>query len=249
VSVAWAARPFLRPTAGFLAWPGDPRVRYEPGAEIMASQVAAALPGAMLVVEERLYRPFLEPPAIYVCSSLATFGSYGGDVKSGGYLVNGRVFISPKPENTAERVPRLVVHELTHLHQEQRLGVVRGSRLPVWFGEGLAGFVSGGAGAENVTEAEARRAIAERRVFVPETSAGLFRHSSASTYGMSAHLFYREGAMFLASLHQRDAAAFRRFLFGIEDGEAIAPAFDAAFHETMAIAFEQFTTDVEKGER
>lgn len=248
VSIAWAARPLLRSTDGFLAWPSDPRVRYEPGAEIMASQVAAALPAAIVVVEDGLYRPFLEPPTIYVCASLATFGSYGGDVKSGGYVLNGRLFLSPKPENTAERVPRLVTHELTHLHHDQRLGALRGRRLPVWFGEGLAAFVSGGAGAENVSEAEARRAIAQGHVFVPEASAGFFHRSSASTYGMSAHLFYREGAMFLASLQHRDAGAFRRFLLAVEDGQAMEPAFEEAFHETLAAAFERFVTGEGKGE-
>lgn len=42
-----------RSTAPFRASPLDPRVFYEPGAEAMAQEVAAALPAAVATVEQR----------------------------------------------------------------------------------------------------------------------------------------------------------------------------------------------------
>ncbi len=244
------ARALLRSTDAFVAWPSDARVRYEPGAEAMAAQVAAALPDAVRTVEAAQYRPFDQPPAIYVCASLATYGSYGGDVSSGGYVVNHRLFLSPKPQNTAERVPRVLTHELSHLQIEQRFGAFQTLRgLPTWFVEGLAAFVSNGGGAENVSEEEARQAIAAGRTLEPVTTSGLFHRVSAHTYGMTAHLFYREGALFVRALKERDEAGFRRFLLGIEDGEGVAEAFEAGYGESVAAAWERFVAGVRAEKR
>jgi hypothetical protein len=49
-------RAAYRSTDEFLPWPADPRVRYEPGAETMAAEVAAALPEAIRTVERRVPR-------------------------------------------------------------------------------------------------------------------------------------------------------------------------------------------------
>jgi hypothetical protein len=243
------ARALLRSTDRFAAWPADPRVRYEPGAEGMAAQVAAALPAAVRTVEARQYRPFVAPPVIYVCASLETFGSYGGDPRSGGYVVNARLFVSPKPENTAARIPRLLTHELSHLQIAQQHGIVAAVRgLPAWFGEGLATFVSDGGGAEDVSDEEARQAIVAGRTFQPETSGGLIHPRSGHAYGLTAHLFYREGAVFLGALKRRDEAGFRRFLLGIEDGEAFDAAFGAGYGESVATAWVRFVEETRAAE-
>jgi hypothetical protein len=245
IRVAPGVRALLRSTDQFVAWPGDARVRYEPGAEQMAEVVAAALPDSVRTVEARQYRSFARPPTIFVCASLATFASYGGDAKAGGYVLNQRLFLSPKPENTVERIPRVLTHELSHLHIEQQLGAIRWWRgFPTWFQEGLAAFVSDGGGAENASEDEARRAIATGQTFAPVTTGGLFHRPSAHTYGMTAHLFYREGAMFFGALKRRDEPAFRRFLLGVEDGAPIEAAFEVGYGETLAAAWARFVAEV-----
>jgi hypothetical protein len=243
VCCAWRGRALWLSTGQFRAWPTDQRVRYEPGAEIMAAEVAATLPGAIRTVEGRQYRAFVRAPAVYVCASVATYASYGGDPRSGGFVLNQRLFISPKPANTAERIPRLVAHELSHLQIEQQVGMLHFLRAyPPWFTEGFAAFISDGGGAEGVSDDEARRAIATGRALVPETTSSLFQRKSAHSYGLDSHLFYREGALFLADVHDRDAARFRQFLLSVEDGHALDDAFEGAFAETLSAAWARFVT-------
>jgi hypothetical protein len=126
-------------------------VLYEPGAEHMAGVVAAAMPAAVETVERRQYGRFIVPVRVYVCATVDSFAKYTASPRAGGHTMGGRVFLSPKPENTDERIPRLLAHELSHLHLGQRLSLILSGRLPVWFEEGLAVEVSGGGGAEGVT--------------------------------------------------------------------------------------------------
>jgi hypothetical protein len=102
--------------------------------------------------------------------------------------------------------------------------------------------VSDGGGAEGVTEEEARAAIASGRAFVPEAAGGLFFRATASTYGLTPHLFYREAAVFLGELRRRDEAAFRRFLIGVEDARALDESFLAAYGEPLAQAWKSFVS-------
>ena len=142
-------RPLLRSTEAFLPLAADPRVRFEPGAEAAAAVIARALPEAIATIERAQFRPFARPVAIQVCATTASFERFGFGVSgAGGFVLNGRLFLSPKTQNTAERLPRLLAHELSHLHFDQRLGMIRHQRaLPGWFREGLAVHVSG-SGAE-----------------------------------------------------------------------------------------------------
>jgi len=236
-----------RSTDQFLPWPGDPRVRYERGAEVMAARVAAALPHAIETVEARKFRPFAREPTVYVCASLATFASYGGSPTSAGYVLQGRLFLSPKPENTAERIPRVVTHELSHLHLGQDVGPWRWSRLPFWFSEGLAALVSDGAGAESVSEEQGRSAIVEGRAFAPEGDASVVHTRFPSSYGLAPHLFYREAAMFLGDLARRDPDRWRRLQFRVEDGGSLGESFMGVYGETLDSAWSDFVSRL-KGE-
>jgi hypothetical protein len=211
----------------------------------MVAQVAMALSDAVRTVEARQYRSFAQEPTIYVCASLATFGAYGGDPQSGGYVLNRRLFVSPKPENTPERVPRLITHELSHLHIELQIGPIAWMRgFPPWFQEGLAVFVSDGGGAEQTTEAEAREAIAQDRTFVPETTSGLWHRRSAHAFGLPAHLFYRQASLFIGELKRRGEAEFEQLLLAVQDGRALADAFELAYEETVSAAWRRFVADV-----
>ena len=87
--------------------------------------MAAALPDAIASVERQQYRAFIQPVSVFVCATPERFASFGGPKSAGGFVLNGRLFISPKPQNTAERIPRLLTHELSHLQLEQQLGMFR----------------------------------------------------------------------------------------------------------------------------
>jgi hypothetical protein len=246
--MAWV---LYRSTDRFAIWSADPRVRYEPGAEAMAAEVADALPAAIQIVEQRLNQPFLGGPTTFVCARPATYKSFVGAVNatSGGCVINRRLFLSPKPENTAERIPRLLAHELTHLHVEQRIGLMRVLRLPFWFNEGLAVFVSDGGGAEDVTDAQARTAIAEGRTFVPEGNIALFYRRVPSHYRLSPHLFYREAGMFVGDFARRDEDQFHRFVRRIERSQLLDEAFSREYGMTIAAAWERFVADVQAAPR
>jgi hypothetical protein len=230
----------VRSTDRFVVWAAEPGVRFEPGAETMAGEVAATLRGAVRMVEQRLGQPFLSPPAVFVCAKLATYKSYVGNATSGGCVINRRLFLSPKPQNTAERIPQLLAHELTHLHVAQRLSLARAMRLPFWFNEGLAVFVSDGGGAENVTVPEARQAIADGRVFVPEGNRAFFWRKGPAAYHLPAHLFYREAGMFVFDIAMRERERFPAFIKRIEKGELPDAAYRAEYGETMAAAWARF---------
>ena len=164
---------------------------------------------------------------------------------AGGFVLNGRLFISPKPENTAERLPRLLVHELSHLHLDQQLGTVRLTRhVPNWFKEGLAVYVAAGAGAENVTETQARDAIVAGRVFRRDVKGSLLSPQTGARDGLPAHMFYRQSAMFVEYLARRDRVAFERLLSGIQARKTFAAAMAAAYQKNVDALWHEFSSGV-----
>jgi hypothetical protein len=236
-----------RSTSQFRASSTDPRVAYEPGAEAMAEEVAAALPAAVETVEQRQGGPFAVPVRVYVCATVDRFVQYGANPRAGGFTIDHRVFLSPKPENTAERVPRLLTHELSHLHLGARRGALRFAQLPVWFVEGLGVEVSGGGGAEGVTDGELRRAIAQGRTFVPETAGSVFRSRGASAYGLDAHMFYGQAGMFVGYLRSLDGARFQTVLHAVEEGAALGPAFESTYGFAVEVAWRRFVAEARAG--
>jgi len=227
----------FRSTEGFVASPDDPRVFYEPGAEALARPVVVGLPGAIAKVEAASYGPFTVPIRIYVCGTLECYRRFTGNDRSGGQTNPRRkIFISPKPENTAARVPFVVAHELTHLHLVQGCSVYRAAQMPVWFNEGFAALVSDGGGAEGVSDADAARAILAGRTFTPTTDYGF----SGSHFGLPAHLFYRQAALFIAYLRAHDGGAFRAFILDLEGGRPFGPAFEARFHSELTPSWQTF---------
>ncbi len=242
----WASVPFYWPRWNFVSLPSDPRVRYEPGAEQTAKAVAAALPGAIAEVEQAQGRPFSQPVSVFVCATQRSFEHYGyGIAGAGGFVFNGRVFLSPKLQSTPARVPRIVTHELSHLHFEQCRGFLSTAMgIPGWFKEGLAVYASHGGGAETVTEAEARDAMARGLVFRPDDTGKLLFPQTGQRDGLKPHLFYRESAMFVAYLVQRDTPAFQRTLAALEDGHDFAETFAREYHQSIATLHRDFVAKV-----
>ena len=230
----------LRETSDF-APTSDPRVFAEPGNETLTAATAAAVPGAIRRVEDALGGPFTIPVRIYVCATIDSYKRFTNSERSGGNTtIAKKIFISPKPENTPQRIPAVVTHELTHLHVAQRLGLWRTRGLPSWFSEGLAAFVSGGGGAEGVTEADAAREIRAGHLLTP----GYSRNQTASSFGLPAHLFYRQAAMFIGYLKNRDASAFRHFMTSVEEGTAFQRSFEDAYRADVGTAWGAFVAQL-----
>jgi hypothetical protein len=236
-----AALAITRSTNHFLAFPRDTRVRYEPGAEQLAAVVAQALPTAIGRIESTHLHPFTQPIVVHVCATVESFTAYqfGGAGSAGGFVLNRRLFISPKPQNTSERIPRILTHELSHLHLNFALGTWRYVRTPQWFKEGLAVIAAEGGGAESVSEAEARRLIATGRHLAPD-STGHLLPQSARVFGLKEHEYYRQSAMFVAFLRDKDGNGFKSLLLALQDRVPFATALRAAYGTDAETLWREF---------
>lgn len=238
--------PAVRSTNHFVSLETEPRVRYEPGAERNAKIIAQALPSAISRVEAGHMRAFPKPIVVYVCATEKSFERYRYGAKGGGGFVYGaRLFISPKPQNTAERLPSLTTHELSHLHLEQTIGIrCAAGSVPGWFKEGLAVHVSNGAGAENVSEAEARAAIMQGRVFRRDSTGSFLFPQSGARDGLPVHLFYRESGMFVEFLARRSSAGFERLLQGIQDRKNFGAAVRESYGRDLSALWDEFIAEI-----
>ncbi len=232
-----------RSTSQFRASPIDPRVAYEPGAETMARSVALALPDAVATVEQHQNGPFVVPVRVYVCATVESFARYGANPRAGGFTADHRLFLSPKPENTAERIPRVLTHELSHLHLGARRGALSFARLPVWFVEGWRSRCRGAAAPKgSPTRRSAGRSPRAIRSF-PRPKRASFHPKGARAYGLDAHMFYGQAGMFVGHLQSLDARRFETFVRSVEEGDALGNAFEAAFGISIEIAWRRFVDE------
>jgi len=170
-SAAKAVVAMNKSTDHFVALENDTRVLYEAGAGDLAKSVGDYLSAAIHTVEQRQYRKFSKPIVVHVCDTLESFTAYCVQSRAAGCVLNERLFLAPK---AGKRIYAILTHELSHLHMEQQLGMVDWhSKYPSWFQEGLAVYVSGGGGAEEVTPDEAGKSIAKGLSFVPGTNGSL----------------------------------------------------------------------------
>lgn len=227
---------------GFASLPNDARVWHEPDGLAYAHEVAGLLDEAVTRVETVHGLPFLRPPRVFVCRTAPCFRAL---VSGQGYIaavLHGEVLVlSPKLElEENERLPHILVHELSHLHLGQRLGHYTAD-LPVWFHEGLASLAADGGGAEFSSDEEACAAWdAGRRVDFAQLDSPGKRHRAAD-FKVSVHQFYRQSWRFLQYLRRRDASAFAGMLREVQAGipftRAVANAYNAGL-ERLSLEFE-----------
>src|SRR5262245_29192176 len=167
---ATAAVPTLRHIASGLlntpdrlpALPDNRQVHYQHGADDYARVVSAMLPSAIARVEAVHGRPFAHPVPVGVYATPDAYEAANGlgSSRPVGVTFFGRVNLSPVLyARQRERIPAILTHELSHAHLQGWTGGIAYIHLPNWFKEGLAVMVSGGGGAELVSEEEARAAI------------------------------------------------------------------------------------------
>jgi hypothetical protein len=145
----------------------------------------------------------------------------------------GRVMLSPALfSRQRQRLPALLTHELSHAHLGGWMSQLGVWRLPQWFKEGLAVMVSGGGGAEGVSESQARDAIrrGDHIALVTPNSLlnlGVIRNvQSPEIPGTSFRtlMAYRQAGMFVAFLHDTDPAGFARMMAAILEDRSFAEA-------------------------
>ncbi|MCX7899972.1 MAG: hypothetical protein N2444_07815 [Methylocystis sp.] len=244
-AIALALRPDLRralsaewndPTR-LPALESDPRVRFEPAARECAERVAALLPGAMARIEAAQGRPFARPPIVGVYHDFETYAEANGlgDGWIAGVSRAGRALLSPTLcVGERPRLEGVLTHELSHVHFFGALP--RGAkRPPQWFTEGLAVWASNGGAAERVSDAEAKQAIRDGYAVILDESPWMdfsairFAREPEPPAGFDAYsyrqrLAFRQAALFIGSLRDKDPAAFTKLLRDLERGASFNDA-------------------------
>jgi len=238
----------FRSTSHFLVLDSDRRILYEPGAEDMSKEVAEYLSDSVRKVEKEQHSPFAKPVEVYICATKGSFTSFTGMPGAlKGVTTIKHVFLS------AERLRELPInirravltHELSHFHLQQYLGAYNfGANLPSWFQEGLAEYVSGGAAMEDVSEAEAIKAILEGKHFTAGTTGSFLFPKRWSAYGLKPHMFYRQSFLYVSYLKHLDETKFRAFILALENNRQFEDSFNSTFGLTMDAAWQQFIAQV-----
>lgn len=232
-------------TDHFVTHKNDSRLLFEPGAEDYANKVVLFLSSAIQQVEAKQYRSFTKPVRVYICASRESFARMcGADVRAG---VLTKLFLSPRIFEDGDEIARLyLIHELSHLHIRDRLGNCKMSRLPSWFTEGLAAYVSEGGGAHTVTEKQAIDSIKSGKYFVPNETGGFIFQKTASDWGLEHHMFYRQSMMFISYLAATNESGYRKLLLGVENGERFSTALQPAYDKKLEELWNDFLLEVNK---
>jgi hypothetical protein len=227
------------------------QVHFEPGAEDYAHEVAALLPAAIAQVEAVQGRPFAHPVTVGVYATPEAYAAANASGSAGavGVTAFGRVVLSPVlnwPQH--RRLRAILTHELSHAHLHGWISTSGIVRLPPWFKEGLAVMVSGGGGAEFVSEEEARAAL-EHGEHIAIDDIGSFwnlseiRFERAPSQGTPSHLTvmaYRQAGMFVTYLHDSDTPGFARMMNAILDGRPLVDAVAAGYHQDVQSLWQKF---------
>ncbi len=237
---------YFNSTDHFIAFQDDHRIRYEPGAEEFARAVASDLPSAIDQVESRQYAKFPAKISIYICKSPESFKKLTGRVVAA-MTYRKSIFLSPKLLEHPDNVKRYIAHELSHLHMYQHAGDYAYLCIPSWFAEGLAAYVSDGAGAEKVSEDEAIDYILSGNHFQPFENAGLrdlFVPRYASYFGIKHqfkhHMYYRQCMLFVNFLKKEDPEGFKEFIIDLQKRMDFSDAFRTAFGTDIMTKWRKF---------
>ena len=131
-----------------------------------------------------------------------------------------KLFISPRVFEKGDNVELLyLTHELSHLHLLQKLGFYKMSRLPFWFKEGWATYVSEGGGADLISQQDAIESIRAGRHFVPNKVGGFIFQKTPTDFGLHPQMFYRQSMLFVEYLASHESSQFKEMIVAIYNGE------------------------------
>jgi hypothetical protein len=228
----------LKSKSHFIKHSSVPNVYYEHGAEEYGNKIAHYLPKAVERVEQVHELPFEESFKIYVCNTQKSFNEFIANTSSypiRGAALLGNVFIAPSAFNFIGRDTHreTLMHELSHLHFRQRLGLFKVRKLPVWFGEGFADYVAD-SGGEGIEESEAINFILNGKHFIPKEEGEILGSINKELNGLSGPMFHKQVKMFVAYIIESDSLKFKSFLREIQRGEY----FSEAFNNTMGLGIQ-----------
>jgi hypothetical protein len=228
------------------------QIHYEPGAEDFARDAAALLPDAIARVEAVHGRPYEHPVTVGVYATPEAYAAANGTGSAGpiGVTVFDRVNLSPKLSGPQrQRLRAILTHELSHAHIQGWIGEYDYMYLPNWFKEGLAVMVSGGGGAEFVSEDDARAAIQRGETIVINDAGSVAAGSDVPLEKEPANrpawypivLAYREAGMFVSYFRESDRSGFGRMMKSILDDHWFVEAVAAGYQDDVRSLWEKFT--------
>jgi hypothetical protein len=236
---------------GMPALSANSQVHYQPGAGDFARDVAALLPEAIAQVEAVHGRRYAHPVIVGVYSTPEAYAAANGTGSTvpAGVTVFGRVNLSPKlfgPQH--QRLRAILTHELSHAHIQGWIGEYDYLYLPTWFKEGLAVMLSGGGGAELVSEDEARVAIQRGEKIAVDDASSPLKGTDVRLEKKPENrppwypgvLAYREAGMFVNYLRESDRPAFDRTMNAVLDDRPLREAVSAGYHDNVASLWEKF---------
>lgn len=229
----------LESTDHFIPNENDSKVLFEPGGEDYANKIVSFLPSAIKQVEKKQYSHFTEPIKVFVCASRKSFKKYfGADVRAG---VLTKLLLSPRVFEYGDEIgKKYLMHELSHLHLQQKLGLLKMRKLPMWFKEGLATYVSNGGGAHFISDKQAIMSIRSGHHFVPNKTDGFIFKKTPSDFGLKPQMFYRQSMMFISHLAVMDKVGYRMFLLSVESGDRLPDALQATYKKSLETLWSDF---------
>jgi hypothetical protein len=235
---------------GLAALPENPQVHYQDGASEHARTVAGLLPTAIARIEAVHGRRFAHPVTVgvYVSPEAYVAANGLGNPRAVGTTFLRHVILSPVLFSAQrQRLPAILTHELSHAHLQGWMSQLTYVRLPNWFKEGLAVMVSGGGGAEGVSELQARDAI-RRGDRIAIDSAGSLLNLAAVKFARPPdidsstriQMAYRQAGLFVAFLHDTNPTGFARMMNAILDGRPFADAVTTGYETDLQPLWSRF---------
>lgn len=217
---------YARLTYDFEKFDHNNQVRFEDGAKDLAKNISADLSNHVVLVASKLYQPFLaiEKLQVYVFSNKIRYAKFSrSSPLTRGSCTKNEIYISSIIRERIETLPKILIHELVHVHLRQYIGTWRyWAEVPGWFHEGLAVEISLGGGAENISDEEGIQSIRSGNHFTPREKSNIRGHKFAHDYGLKPQIYYRQSGLFVRYLMQRDPEAFKRSYLDLIQGIAFS---------------------------
>lgn len=205
-------------------------IYHENSDSTLADEVKKHLLHAIQIVEREHHKKFVRPVKIYATSNLDSFESLCGYRFVLGCVVNEKLFLSPRlisqPTGT---LPRLLTHELSHLHIAQQLSLLQQGRIPTWFREGLAVHTSTKIeGSAKIELEQAISMIKKGKTFYPNDTGSILFPKDHTRFKLTRSHFYRQAASFVDFLAQ-DQPQFEKLLLSVQCGNSFSTSFQKSF--------------------
>jgi hypothetical protein len=231
-------------TKNLIDYKKDHRIRYEIGAENKAYSLSCKMDSSIKLVEIFFNSKFNKKVAVSVFQTTKSFSEHSGAHPQIRGMTNwSHVFISQLAFN--ENIEySILIHELTHLHTFYKIGTFHMiGDLPSWYTEGIATYVSNGAGAEDCTDSLAIEFIKNNKC-IKITDKGNLLFPSTCIANLPFDVFYRQSYLFTKYLIKYDSVAFDQLLVDIESGKKFKKYFIKRFSKSPKECFQNFKNNI-----